>query len=108
MQRRAPGATSYSKLCGPKHSTTAPSPNATGLFFISAIWKRSIGTFSSGRLDFLRLTPTFDKLFAFGIDPVEGGLPTDQPKDWPSVEQVRRYNTRLRETLDQSACRRRG
>src|ERR1700686_3832885 len=42
----------------------------------------------------------FDKLFAFGIDPVDGGLPSDQPQDWPSVEQVRRYNTRLRETLD--------
>jgi hypothetical protein len=26
---------------------------------------------------------TFDKLFAFGIDPVGGGLPTDQPADWP-------------------------
>ena len=42
----------------------------------------------------------FDKLFAFGIDPVGGGLPSDQPQDWPSVEQVRRYTTRLRETLD--------
>ena len=42
----------------------------------------------------------FDKLFAFGIDPVDGGLPNDQPEDWPSVSQVRSYNTRLRETLD--------
>src|ERR1700694_2890610 len=32
--------------------------------------------------------PDFDKLFAFGIDPVGGGLPDDQPKDWPSVAQV--------------------
>ena len=44
--------------------------------------------------------PDFDKLFAFGIDPVEGGLPTDQPKDWPSVDRVRDYNKRLREQLD--------
>lgn len=44
--------------------------------------------------------PDFDKLFAFGIDPVDGGLPTDQPKDWPSVDRVRNYNTRLREELD--------
>jgi iron(II)-dependent oxidoreductase len=42
----------------------------------------------------------FDKLFAFGIDPVEGGLPTDQPKDWPSAERVQEYNARLREQLD--------
>src|SRR5690349_10802550 len=27
----------------------------------------------------------FDRLFAFGIDPVDGGLPTDQPRDWPSL-----------------------
>src|SRR5882672_2928013 len=44
--------------------------------------------------------PDLDKLFAFGIDPVEGGLPTDQPKDWPSTDRVREYNLRLREQLD--------
>ena len=41
-----------------------------------------------------------DKLFSFGIDPVDGGLPTDQPKDWPSLEQIRGYAARLREILD--------
>jgi ergothioneine biosynthesis protein EgtB len=44
--------------------------------------------------------PDFDRLFAFGIDPVEGGLPDDQPKDWPSLEKVRSYAARLRKTLD--------
>ncbi|HEX4643929.1 MAG TPA: SUMF1/EgtB/PvdO family nonheme iron enzyme, partial [Candidatus Acidoferrales bacterium] len=44
--------------------------------------------------------PEFDMLFAFGIDPVDGGLPTDQPKDWPSIDRVRNYNGRLREELD--------
>ncbi len=42
----------------------------------------------------------FDQLFAFGIDPVEAGLPTDQPKDWPAVDRIRDYNRRLRENLD--------
>lgn len=42
----------------------------------------------------------FDRLFAFGIDPVGGGLPDDQPSDWPSIQQVRGYNQRVRETLD--------
>src|SRR6266446_2857189 len=41
-----------------------------------------------------------DRLFAFGIDPVDGGLPSDQPSDWPAIEQVRRYAARIRETLD--------
>jgi iron(II)-dependent oxidoreductase len=44
--------------------------------------------------------PDFDKLFAFGIDPVESGLPTDQPEDWPSIDRVRNYNNRLREELN--------
>ena len=35
--------------------------------------------------------PEFDRLFAFGIDPVGGGLPTDQPSDWPSIAAVRDY-----------------
>jgi ergothioneine biosynthesis protein EgtB len=44
--------------------------------------------------------PGLDKLFAFGIDPVGGGLPDDTPKDWPSVAQVRRYVTQSRQRLD--------
>ncbi len=42
----------------------------------------------------------FDNLFAFGIDPVDDGLPADQPEDWPSIAEVARYNHRLREALD--------
>ncbi len=41
----------------------------------------------------------FDRLFAFGIDPVSGGLPSDQPRDWPSIEEIRRYNHKVRESL---------
>ncbi|MFZ3217051.1 MAG: SUMF1/EgtB/PvdO family nonheme iron enzyme [Candidatus Acidiferrales bacterium] len=43
----------------------------------------------------------FDKLFAFGIDPVGGGLPTDQPGDWPEIAQVERYNHQVRTRLDE-------
>ncbi len=52
------------------------------------------------RLGLSSFDSDFDKLFAFGIDPVEGGLPTDRPEDWPSAERVRDYNRRLREKLD--------
>ena len=45
--------------------------------------------------------PEFDQLFAFGIDPVGGGLPSDQPSDWPSREAVRDYVTRIRSALDE-------
>lgn len=49
-------------------------------------------------------TTTFDsgldRLFAFGIDPVDGGLPSDEPSDWPSEKQVQDYNARARADLD--------
>jgi iron(II)-dependent oxidoreductase len=45
--------------------------------------------------------PQFDKLFAFGIDPVGGGLPSDQPSDWPAVAEVRRYVQQIRQALDE-------
>ncbi|MFC0400079.1 SUMF1/EgtB/PvdO family nonheme iron enzyme [Paraburkholderia rhizosphaerae] len=41
-----------------------------------------------------------DKLFAFGIDPVDGGFPTDQPSDWPSLDVVRDYAQRARAQID--------
>jgi gamma-glutamyl hercynylcysteine S-oxide synthase len=45
---------------------------------------------------------TFDKLFAFGIDPVGGGLPTDVPADWPKRREIELYRSRVRETLDRA------
>src|ERR1039458_6182741 len=44
--------------------------------------------------------PEFDRLFAFGIDPVGGGLPTDQPSDWPRISAVQDYVRRIRAILD--------
>ena len=46
------------------------------------------------------INPDFDRLFAFGIDPVGGGLPTDQPSDWPAIEKVQDYVHRVREKVD--------
>jgi iron(II)-dependent oxidoreductase len=43
----------------------------------------------------------FDNLFAFGIDPVDGGLPSDQPSEWPSLAQVREYVKQVRQALDE-------
>ncbi len=42
----------------------------------------------------------FDHLFAFGIDPVDGGLPSDVPSDWPHLPEVNAYRHRVREKLD--------
>lgn len=44
--------------------------------------------------------PELDRLFAFGIDPVGGDLPADQPEDWPRIEEVYWYRDRVRQGLD--------
>src|SRR6202140_4788661 len=44
--------------------------------------------------------PEFDRLFAFGIDPVGGRAPTDLPSDWPAVDVVRDYVSKIRNSLD--------
>ena len=46
----------------------------------------------------------FDRLFAFGIDPVGGGLPQDQPSDWPATSEVESYNRDVRQKLDEILC----
>ena len=45
----------------------------------SAISKRSTGTSSTSAFERPSPTPDLTQLFAFGIDPVDGGLPRDQP-----------------------------
>jgi len=45
--------------------------------------------------------PELDRLFAFGIDPVGGGLPADVPSDWPSLRNVHDYVNRSRGALDE-------
>lgn len=45
---------------------------------------------------------TFDQLFSFGIDPMDGGLPKDKPSDWPSRAEIEEYVRRLRQELNQA------
>jgi gamma-glutamyl hercynylcysteine S-oxide synthase len=46
-------------------------------------------------------SPQFDTLFEFGIDPPVGQAAADQPSDWPRVEEIQAYNTRVRTGLDE-------
>src|ERR1017187_3791205 len=56
----------------------------------------------SGPCDLASVPPEFDRLFAFGIDPVGGGLPADQPHDWPRLEIVNQYREGIRQALDRA------
>lgn len=42
----------------------------------------------------------FDRLFAFGIDPVDGDLPDDQPSDWPAYRRICEYVRQVRLRTD--------
>lgn len=44
--------------------------------------------------------PALDTLFAFGIDPVDGQLPSDQPAAWPPLHEFFRYREQARIQLD--------
>ena len=56
----------------------------------------------SGPLNLPTQDASFDKLFAFGIDPVGGGLPTDKPGDWPNIAKTEKYISNVRVRLDQA------
>jgi iron(II)-dependent oxidoreductase len=49
--------------------------------------------------------PALDQLFAFGIDPVDGGLPSDSAADLPAMTIVEGYVGRVRERLDAALSR---
>ncbi len=53
-----------------------------------------------GAFDHPSFHPEYDKLFAFGIDPVDGQLPHDVPGDWPTLEEVAAYNREVRSRID--------
>jgi gamma-glutamyl hercynylcysteine S-oxide synthase len=56
----------------------------------------------AGPLGLVSRAPELDKLFAFGIDPVDGGLPTDEPKDWPTIAVVEKYRRDVRDRIDEA------
>ena len=56
----------------------------------------------SGPLGLSSPNAEFDKLFAFGIDPLGGGRPTEKPDAWPTIARIEKYNHAVRDSLDES------
>ncbi|MGB6546605.1 MAG: DinB family protein, partial [Candidatus Acidiferrales bacterium] len=71
------------------------------IFYIGHLEAFDWNLLGRGHFDLAPFDAAFDQLFAFGIDPVGGGLPNDTPADWPRLAQVEGYNRRLRDTLDE-------
>jgi gamma-glutamyl hercynylcysteine S-oxide synthase len=72
------------------------------VFYIGHLEAFDWNLFHESVLGLKRFNPEFDRLFAFGIDPVGGGLPTDELSDWPSISSVRDYVRKIRESLDEN------
>ncbi|HEX7907403.1 MAG TPA: SUMF1/EgtB/PvdO family nonheme iron enzyme [Paraburkholderia sp.] len=70
------------------------------VFYIGHLEAFDRNLFDQRLFDLPAFDPHLDQLFAFGIDPVDGGFPTDQPGDWPSLHTVRDYGSRAREQID--------
>src|SRR3984893_17687164 len=70
------------------------------VFYIGHLEAFDWNLFHERALGLKSFHPDFDRLFAFGIDPVGGGLPTDQPADWPRISAVQDYVEKIRAVLD--------
>jgi ergothioneine biosynthesis protein EgtB len=70
------------------------------VFYIGHLEAFDRNLFSERLFDLPSFDPKLDALFAFGIDPVDGGLPTDVPSDWPALDVVLDYAQRAREQID--------
>jgi len=70
------------------------------VFYIGHLEAFDWNLLSERVLHLQKFNPELDRLFAFGIDPVGGGLPADQPSDWPAMSAVRDYVDRARNILD--------
>ena len=71
------------------------------IFYIGHLEAFDWNLLHDGVLGLESFSPEFDRLFAFGIDPVGGGLPTDQPSEWPAIAAVREYVRKTRAVLDE-------
>ena len=104
LRKLARNPTVCSPLCAAMLFTNAPFPDRHRIVFY-------LGHLEAFEGNLLRETvggmpsfhPEFDRLFAFGIDPVGTALPIDRPEDWPSLEEIQGYNQRLREQIDARA-----
>src|SRR5471032_689486 len=72
------------------------------VFYIGHLEAFDRNLFDQRVCDLPAFNPELDQLFAFGIDPVDGGFPADQPADWPSLEIVRDYALTAREQIDRA------
>jgi gamma-glutamyl hercynylcysteine S-oxide synthase len=75
------------------------------IFYLGHVEAFDWNLVSGHAVDLPSFHPSFDRLFAFGIDPPPGQLPCDTPDDWPAVAEVEQYSRTARETIDRVSGR---
>ncbi|TAM01373.1 MAG: ergothioneine biosynthesis protein EgtB [Paraburkholderia sp.] len=70
------------------------------VFYIGHLEAFDRNLFDQRLFDLPSRDPQLDRLFAFGIDPVDGGLPNDLPADWPSLAEIHAYRHDARMRID--------
>lgn len=70
------------------------------IFYVGHLEAFDANLFRATLGDLPTADPTLDRLFAFGIDPLTGSLPSDEPRDWPRPDAVRRYVEETRSLAD--------
>jgi len=70
------------------------------VFYIGHLEAFDRNLFDQRLFDLPSADPRLDRLFAFGIDPVNGALPADTPADWPSLDEIRDYARDARTRID--------
>src|ERR1041385_8185703 len=94
------------QLLDPAELYARPVPERHRLiFYLGHVEAFDWNLFSQHALDRGPLHASFDKLFAFGIDPEPGRAPSDTPADWPSEKEVRGYVSRVRAELNSAMDR---
>src|SRR6202521_528852 len=92
-----PSSTSYSRSASIRSMAACRDRN---VFYIGHLEAFDRNLFDQRLLALPSPNPEFDQLFAFGIDPVDGGLPADQPYDWPTLATIRAYVQRISDDID--------
>ena len=76
----------------PQQASSDPIPERHRIiFYVGHLEAFEWNLFRSQLLSLESFDPNLDRLFAFGIDPIGGGLPSDRPSEWPSLKDVERY-----------------
>lgn len=89
------------QLVRPKFLYERPIPERHRIvFYIGHLEAFDWNLLARHALDIRSFHPSFDHLFAFGIDPPPGQLPNDIPADWPSLAEIDLYNRRTRDEID--------